>query len=77
MTEETATSGRPVTVDRVINWELSVKHRAVARDALRVQEGGRERSTKAAEWDSFVVNRQHCEDPTSKALPETCYLGRG
>lgn len=40
MTEETATSGRPVTVDRVINWELSVKHRAVARDALRVQEGG-------------------------------------
>jgi hypothetical protein len=41
VTEETATSGRPVTVDRVINWELSVKHRAVARDALRVQEGGR------------------------------------
>lgn len=41
VTEETATSGTAVTVDRVINWELSVKHRAVARDALRVQEGGR------------------------------------
>jgi hypothetical protein len=41
VTEETATSGKAVTVDRVINWKLSVKHRVVARDALRVQEGAK------------------------------------
>lgn len=40
MTEETATSGKAATVDRVINWELSVKHRAVARGCPQGSRGG-------------------------------------
>lgn len=65
-----------VAVDGVINWPPSLKHREAARDGF----GGFERggtTQRAAAWDSFVVNRQHCEDPTSKALPETYYSGRG
>lgn len=62
-------------MDGVINWPPSLKHREAARDGFGGLRGGK--TQRAAAWDSFVVNRQHCEDPTSKALPETYYSGRG